>query len=184
MNRNNIYKFFFIALILSGFSVYSQNEDVTEKMSSISTLIDQQNVGLVELANKISQNKIELEERNIVLKYHQGNKEVDQETYDAVEGIKEYNDEALDKLHDIQGEWFDQLQNTMFVYTEYGKLEQQGKVSEDLAAFVSKHKKHLKLIETLKSDIESVYIECDFVLNTKLGQTTGTKKKTNNNKKK
>lgn len=140
------------------------NADINAKVADIRKVIVEQTPMLQEYAEALDVHREELEERAIVLKYHKGNREVDDQTNKAVARIEDYNKEAEEVIIAYQAVWFDQLKNVMDIYTRFGEMkETSGGGATDLDDFVKSHREYLDLMEEVKTSIEFIYADCGYL---------------------
>ena len=149
--------------VLIGFAAlsYGQSVDIAERVTEVSAIIEQHAPALDKFRQELDVYKEELSDRTTVMKYHKGNKEVDEATNDAVDRIKEYHDQVYAKVQEYQSVWFDQTRNIIAIYTHYGNLkEASGGGATDLDDFVRKHEAYLDQLEAIKTDLGLIASEC------------------------
>lgn len=161
-------KILFSLLILSCFVSlsFAQDAGLAEKKGEVLQVINDQSPALQGYIERLAVEKAELEERIIVLKYHQGNKEVDEACRLVVKRVEEYYNEVDKAIQQFESVWFDQMRNVIDIYTRYGELkEATGGGSNDLQDFVDQHKDYLELMDNVKADLLGVYADMSFIQN-------------------
>lgn len=161
-------KFLFALILFSGSCMlgFAQDANVNEKTSEVMEVINSQSPSLNEYIERLAVEKQELEERIIVLKYHQGNKEVNEACRLVVSRVDEYYNSVDAMIKEYESVWFDQMRNVMDIYTRYGELkEATGGGANDLQDFVDKHRDYLELMDNVKADLLGVYADMTFIRN-------------------
>jgi hypothetical protein len=158
----------FFALILltcaASFS-FGQGAEVMEKTNEVMGVINAQAPSLDEYTARLATEKAELEERIIVLKYHQGNKEVNEACRLVVKRVEEYYRSVDEKIKEYESVWFEQMRNIMDIYTRYGELKEASGGKNDLQEFVDSHNRYLEQIDNVKADLLGVYADMSFIQN-------------------
>ena len=150
---------------LAGFAA-AQDASTTSKTQEVAAIIDEHTPVLEEFAVKLGENKVFLDERIIVLKYHRSNKEVQEASRSAVANVETYYNSVVLKVQQFESQWFDQTRNIIAIYTKYGELrEASGGNANDLQDFVDKHMHYLDLLENIKSDLIGVYTDLTTIKN-------------------
>lgn len=158
----------FLALVLftaTATFAWAQNAGVQEKTNEVLGVINSQSPSLTEFTERLAKEKAELEERIIVLKYHQGNKEVQEACRLVVKRVDEYYQSVDQKIKEFESVWFEQMRNVMDIYTRYGELKEASGGSNDLQEFVNSHNAYLELMDNVKADLLGVYADMSFIQN-------------------
>jgi hypothetical protein len=158
----------FFALVLfttAATFTFGQDANVSEKANEVMGVINSQTPALNEYSERLAKEKAELEERIIVLKYHQGNKEVNEACRLVVKRVEEYYQSVEQKIQEFESVWFDQMRNIMDIYTRYGELKEASGGSNSLQEFVNAHNSYLELIDNVKADLLGVYADMSFIQN-------------------
>lgn len=158
----------FFALVLfttAATFAFGQDANVSEKANEVMGVINSQTPALNEYSERLAKEKAELEERIIVLKYHQGNKEVNEACRLVVTRVEEYYRSVEQKIQEFESVWFDQMRNIMDIYTRYGELKEASGGSNSLQEFVNAHNSYLELIDNVKADLLGVYADMSFIQN-------------------
>jgi hypothetical protein len=158
---------FAICLLTSVASfAFAQDATTASKTQEVIAIIDEHTPILEEFSVKLGENKVFLDERIIVLKYHRSNKEVQEASRSAVSNVETYYNSVVLKVQQFESQWFDQTRNIIAIYTKYGELrEANGGGSNDLQDFVDKHMHYLDLLENIKSDLIGVYTDLTTIKN-------------------
>ena len=144
--------------------VQAQDATVNSRVDEVMGIITEHSEPLNSIAENLELHKQELAERRIVLKYHQGNKEVSGATNEAIDRISSYHDQALTKVNEYQSVWFDQTRNLIIIYTRYGELkEATGGGNTELDDFIKAHDSYLTQLEAVKTDLGLIQADCAYL---------------------
>lgn len=155
-----------LGLLLAASLVHAQNSSVDARVQEVRAIIDEHTGPLEEYQSKLGEHKTFLEERLIVLKYHQTNKEVVDASTLAVKTVETYYNNVVLQVQEYESVWFDQTRNIVAIYTRYGELQEAtGGGNNELQAFVDQHSRYLDLLENLKSDLIGVYTDLAAIKN-------------------
>jgi hypothetical protein len=147
---------FSLLLVLTVF-VKAQDATIQDKITEVNTIIAEQLPTLEEFLLELEVHKKELEERLIVLKYHQINKEVVEASYAVVDRIGGYYDACMTRIAQFESQWFSQTRNFIDIYTRYGELKESSGEGNELAGFVKDHSDFLDQLDSVKN----LLIACD-----------------------
>lgn len=155
---------FLLALGLSG--LFAQDLNLKAKLDEVTTIINEHKAPLEEMKAKLGEHQAHLEERIITLKYHAGNKEVQDACRLVVTNIEAYYKGVEEKIKQYESVWFEQSRNLIAIYTHYGQeLEASGGGQNDVSPFVDLHSDYLDLIANIKSDMSGVYTDMQTIKN-------------------
>lgn len=144
-------------MLLSTFS-FGQDVNLKVKVDEVSGIINEHKAPLEEMKAKLAEHQAHLDERIITLKYHAGNKEVQDACRLVVNTVETFYKSVDEKIKQYESVWFEQSRNIISIYTEYGKqIEANGGGTAELSSFVKLHSDYLDLIANLKSDMSGVY---------------------------
>lgn len=157
--------FVFLLLCPAVFTLLqAQDATVKSRQDEVMGIINEHTDPLNSIAENLELHKEELSERRIVLKYHQGNKEVSVATNEAIDRISSYHDQALAKVNEYQSVWFDQTRNLISIYTRYGELkEATGGGTTELDDFKKAHDEYLTKLEAVKTDLGLIQADCAYL---------------------
>lgn len=132
-----------------------------EEVTKLNSVMNEQSPSLEEYAEKLAIHKAELAERHVVLKYHAGNKEVDEATNQALARIQTYNLEVHKKVQEFESVWYDLMPRIIAIYTRYGELrEATGGGATELDIFVEKHRGYMNLMDEVQTDLDFIDADC------------------------
>lgn len=157
----------FVALALSFGALQAQSDlNIKAKVDEVSAIIQEHKAPLEEIQEALSGHQAHLSERIIVLKYHAGNKEVQDASRLVVTKVEEYYKAVEAKIASYEAVWFEQTRNLIAIYTYYGHLrEASGGGATELSDFVTLHDRYLELIASIKSDMSIVYTDLQTIKN-------------------
>lgn len=144
---------------------FSQSGNVQEKVVDVKAVIDEQLPDLLEFMEKLEVAKMELEERLIVLKYHQTNKEVIEASYAVLDRVGDYYKACMTRVAEFESAWFDQTRNIIDVYTEYGKLKESSGEGNELQQFADDHSRFLDQLDAVKNLLIAVDVDMSDIRN-------------------
>lgn len=149
----------FSLILLSAAGAFAQSDlNIKAKVDEVSAIIAEHQSPLEEIKATLAEHQAHLDERIIVLKYHAGNKEVQDASRLVVNAVDTYYKAVEEKIKVYEAVWFEQTRNIIAIYTYYGELnEASGGGNNELSAFVEKHSRYLDLIANIKSDMSGVY---------------------------
>jgi hypothetical protein len=157
-----------LAVLLLNFGALSAQSDlnIKAKVDEVAAIINEHKAPLEEVKEALEGHQTHLEERIIVLKYHAGNKEVQDASRLVVTRVEEYYKAVESKIASYESVWFEQTRNMIAIYTHYGHLrEATGGGATDLSDFVTLHDRYLELIASIKSDMSMVYTNLQTIKN-------------------
>ena len=144
--------------------VQAQNATVQLRVDEVMGIINEHTEPLNSIYENLQLHKEELNDRRIVLKYHQGNREVTDATNESIDRISAYHDQALAKINQYQFVWFDQTRNLIAIYSRYGELkEATGGGATDLDEFTKRHDAYLIKLESVKTDLGLIQADCAYL---------------------
>lgn len=150
-------KYFAFALFFAVMSFAQAQDGLQDKVNEVTTLINEQLPTLEEFMLELEVQKKELEERLIVLKYHQLNKEVIAASNLVVDRIGGYYEACMSRIQQFESAWFAQTRNLIDIYTHYGELKESTGESNDLSNIVKTHSDFLDQLDAVKN----LLIACD-----------------------
>jgi hypothetical protein len=149
---------FLFCLLLTFGLANAQDLNLKAKIDEVTAIINEHKSPLEEMKEKLGEHQAHLDERIITLKYHAGNKEVQDACRLVVTNIELYYKSVEEKIKQYESVWFEQSRNLIAIYTHYGKqVEASGGSQNDLSPFVDQHSDYLDLIANIKSDMSGVY---------------------------
>lgn len=155
----------FLLLLPAVFTlVQAQDATVKSRVDEVMGIINEHSDPFSSIYDNLQLHKEELGERRIVLKYHQGNKEVTVATNECIDRISAYHDQALAKVNEYQSVWFDQTRNLISIYSRYGELkEATGGGATELDEFTRAHQDYLTKLESVKTDLGLIQADCAYL---------------------
>ncbi|MCB9231497.1 MAG: hypothetical protein H6581_07535 [Bacteroidia bacterium] len=151
-------------MILALAQICFAQDQINERVTEVTTVIEEQFPQLEKFAEQLGKHRVELEERAIVLKYHKGNKEVTEATNSAIRRIEEYNNGGNAKISEFESVWYDQMDNVLKIYTRYGEMrESSGGGATDLDAFVKRHREYMDLMTAVQQDLSFIAADCAYL---------------------
>lgn len=154
-------------LALSFGALKAQSDlNIKAKVDEVTAIINEHKTPLEEIQKALAGHQEHLSERIIVLKYHAGNKEVQDASRLVVTKVEEYYKAVETKIATYESVWFEQTRNLIAIYTHYGHLrEASGGGATELGDFVTLHDRYLELIANIKSDMSIVYTDLTTIKN-------------------
>jgi hypothetical protein len=157
-----------LTVLLFSFGALQAQPDlnIKAKVDEVSAIINEHKAPLEEMQQALGGHQVHLSERIIVLKYHAGNKEVQDASRLVVTRVEEYYKAVEAKIATYEAVWFEQTRNLIAIYTHYGHLrEASGGGATELSDFVTLHDRYLELIASIKGDMSIVYTDLTTIKN-------------------
>jgi len=139
-----------------------------EKQDDLHDLLRRQQPFLDQLKEHITKNEQELKVISDLLKSPKNVPKYRETATRQLVDLRKRNDDCKQRLQRLFFEWLPHSRDLLAIYTRYGELALVGKVTDDLKQFLVAYRNYTLNMEKMNKQVEDIYNECDFLLNSRL----------------
>ena len=139
-----------------------------EKQDALMDLLARQKPFIEQLQKQITENKQELQVMSDLLKSPKNIPKYRESATRQLVDLRKRNDDCRRRMQGLFFEWVPSMRDLLAIYTRFGELAMVDKTTDDLKLFLGAYRSYTVTMEKMSKQVEDIYNECDFLLNSKL----------------